>query len=139
MKRPFVAPDVSRPPFALPPEVLTAAQFRARAKPKRHKYGVGPAEDRTVDGRVFASIAEARRYGELKLLERAGFIRKLELQPRLHFAIDGKIIFTYVGDFRYLEGCLSKLEDVKGVRTPVYRLKKKLIEAQHRIKIIEVA
>lgn len=131
------------PPF-LPPlnPRISAAEYQAAlgAKPKRrHKYGVSAPGQRTAEGILFDSAAECRRYGELKLLERGGFIRDLRRQTKFTFTIDGDVMFSYVSDFDYWEGCTYKIEDVKGVKTPVYRLKKKLIERQHGIKITEVA
>lgn len=103
------------------------------------KYGAIKTE---VDGLVFASKAEARRYGELRLLERAGKIAGLELQPRYRLVVNGVLIGTYVGDFRYEEDTAEPfdpevVEDVKGVKTPVYRLKKKLMKAIYGIEIRE--
>lgn len=130
---------ITIPPADAKPGTLSAAEYRELAgKPRRNKYGVGPVEQRTVEGRIFHSIAEAKRYAELLLLEHAGYIRKLELQPVYEFKIDGVTVFKYVSDFKYMEGCTEKVEDVKGMKTPVYRLKKRLIEAQFKIKITEV-
>ena len=116
---------------------ISAGEYRAlAAKPKRHKYGVGPVEQRTTqDGIVFASAAECRRYGQLKLLEKSGYIKKLELQPKFVFEVDGDPVFSYFADFSYREGMTQVIEDTKGFQTPVFRLKRKLIEAQHKIKI----
>ncbi len=91
-----------------------------------------------VDNITFDSKKEARRYSELKLMFRSGQIRNLEVQPELSFLIEGKKIFTYRADFSYFEGPFSRIwEDCKGFKTPVYRLKKKLIEAQYKIQIRE--
>ncbi|MBM4137820.1 MAG: DUF1064 domain-containing protein [Nitrospira sp.] len=92
-----------------------------------------------VDEIRFHSKKEAKRYSELLLLQKAGEISFLELQYPFDFAIDGKRIFTYVCDFTYRnkQGEMV-VEDVKGFRTPVYRLKKKLIEAYYKIKIWEL-
>ncbi len=107
--------------------------------PKRNKYGVSPANQRTVDGVVFASKRESQRYAALKLLVNLGRITDLKLQPRFvlqeafqdaqghrHRAIE------YVGDFSYLDGGKRVVEDVKGMKTPAYRLKVKLLLARHR-------
>lgn len=96
-----------------------------------------------IDGIRFASKKEARRFQELKLLERAGKITELELQPRFDLFIpnsDKGKVGTYVGDFRYLdiERNITVLEDVKGMKTPVYRLKKKLMKAIYGIDIQEI-
>jgi hypothetical protein len=100
------------------------------------KYKAKPV---VVDDIRFHSQAEAKRYGQLKLLFRAGTIRNLELQPAFHISINGKKIFTYKADFAYFEGAERIVEDVKGFRTPVYKLKKKIVEAQLGVKIREVA
>ena len=100
----------------------------------------------TVDGHRFASQAEARRYGELLLLQRAGQILDLKLQPRYKLEVNGVKIGTYVGDFSYAYSPsvishpqhVRTVEDVKGVRTAVYRLKKKLMLALHGIEIAEI-
>lgn len=101
---------------------------------KRSKYR---AVATTVDGIRFASKREARRYGELRLLERAGTIKALGLQPRFHIVLNGIEICEYVADFVYEEGGKRIVEDAKGFRTPVYRLKKKLAEAQFGIVVRE--
>lgn len=120
-----------------------------------HKYHAKPT---TVDGIRFASKAEARRYQELRMLEKAGKIEGLELQPKFQLrvllttgtfqgagrALAGEYptIGKYIADFRYfnLESPTGwVVEDVKGMRTPLYRWKKKHVEAQYGIQITEVA
>jgi len=91
-----------------------------------------------VDGVWFASKAEASRYSQLKLLERAGEIKNLILQPSYPIVIAGKKICTYRADFEYEDASGKVTEDVKGVRTPVYKIKKKLVEAVHGVTITEV-
>lgn len=86
----------------------------------------------------FDSKAEAKRYSELLLLFRGGVIRNLELQPEFPVTINGRKVFTYKADFAYFEGQERVIEDVKGVRTPVYRLKKKCVEAAFNVTIREV-
>jgi hypothetical protein len=84
-----------------------------------------------IDGRRFDSAAEGRRYATLAMLERAGKIAGLELQPRFDCVVAGVKICSYVADFRYRRDGAAVVEDVKGVRTAVYRLKRKLAEACH--------
>lgn len=92
-----------------------------------------------VDGIKFRSKREARRYSELKLLLAAGAIERLELQPRYPMKIDGILICTYVADFRYITpGQGTTVEDVKGMRTYVYTIKKKLMKALYHIDVVEV-
>ncbi len=117
-----------------PVPTTAEAQLRA-AFPKRHKYN---AKKTVVDGITFDSAAEAKRYGELKLLERMGQITFLELQPKYPCIVDGKTVCTWRGDFRYWQNQRMVVEDVKGVRTPLYKLKKKLVEALYGFEIQEV-
>lgn len=92
-----------------------------------------------MDGIMFDSAAEARRYGELRLMERAGLVTGLELQPCYPITVNGTRVGLYRADFRYQDSNGQQvIEDVKGVRTPVYRLKKKLVEALYDIEITEV-
>lgn len=85
----------------------------------------------TIDGVVFDSRKESRRYGELLLLQKANEIRGLELQPKFTLKVNGEMICNYFGDFAYFEGDRRIVEDVKSgpTRTPVYRLKIKLLLA----------
>ena len=84
-----------------------------------------------IDGIWFASKKEAKRYQQLLLLEQAGEITHLELQPIYPIIYKGEKICRYQADFRYFDTKkrMRVLEDVKGMKTPVYRLKKKLVEA----------
>jgi flavodoxin len=94
----------------------------------------------TIDNIVFDSRREGRRYQDLKLAQQIGQIRNLKLQPRFYFFIGKTRIFSYYADFSYVEVQTgqTKIEDSKGYRKDkVYRLKKNLIEAQHKIRIIE--
>ena len=120
-----------------------AAKVRDDAKPRRpHKYGAKRTE---VDGIWFDSKAEAKRYEYLKVLQAAGEIANLKLQPVFilqdGFEYQGKQIkaITYRGDFQYTEHLDAELgpgghaaakwtvvEDVKGVATAVFRLKQKM-------------
>lgn len=113
----------------------------------KSKYRAIPT---VVDGIRFDSKREAARYGELKLLEKAGEISNLCLQPRFVLTVDNRnypdngygrsiVLGAYVGDFMYVDRHKGKVvEDVKGFKTPLYRWKKKHVEAQHGISITEV-
>jgi len=76
-----------------------------------------------VDNIRFASKREAHRYQILKLLQKSGDIRGLELQPRFDFPTG----FFYKADFKYWDMKEHKLivEDVKGMKTDVFILKEK--------------
>lgn len=88
-----------------------------------------------ASGRTFDSKKEAKRFHELQLLERTGKIRDLELQPEFvlqeNYKRGGKTIraIIYRADFRYfdIEKNCTIVEDVKGLRTEVYLIKKKLL------------
>lgn len=103
----------------------------------------------TVDGRVFDSKKEAGRYQELKLLERCGKIADLECQkryvliPAQYDTVNGKRECVerevcYVADFVYTQGRNTIVEDVKGVKTKDYIIKRKLMRYIHGIAITEV-
>lgn len=96
-----------------------------------------------VDGVTFQSKREASRYGELKIMERAGRIRGLELQPPYDLVVNGTKVARYIADFRYVDCQTGEtvVEDVKSPVTrahPVYRLKAKLLKALLGIAIREV-
>jgi hypothetical protein len=113
---------------------------------KLSKYRAVPT---VVDGVRFASKKEARRYSELKLLEKAGEISELRLQPRYHLTVKGVKLGEYRGDFSYVEradlfqhgdrrGGFFVIEDTKGFRTELYRWKRKHMLAEYGIEIREV-
>lgn len=95
-----------------------------------------------VDGVSFDSKAEARRWGELKLLQRAGEIADLQLQPSFDLIVNGVKVCAYRGDFGYFRVNGPRvIEDVKSPITrknPVYIIKKKLLKACEGIDITEV-
>lgn len=92
-----------------------------------------------VDGIVFDSKREANRYLELKLLQSAGEIQDLILQPSFDLIVQGgTVIGKYYADFKYRTGTKVVIEDAKGAKTDVYRLKKKIVEAVHHVRIVEV-
>lgn len=89
-----------------------------------------------VNGITFDSKREAFYYNLYRKLEKAKKIFNLQRQIPYVFKLDGKKIFTYKADFQYTDSDgKTHVIDVKGVLTPVFRLKKKLIEAQHNIEI----
>lgn len=98
------------------------------------KYG---NEKKNIDGHLFASKAEARRYQQLLLMEKAGEISGLRLQPEYElipsFKKNNKTFrkTVYIADFEYNENGRIVVEDVKGFSTDVYKLKKKLFEYRY--------
>jgi len=113
--------------------------FKSR-RTRTSKYGAIKTE---VDGIVFASHAEARRYSELKLLEKAGEITNLVLQPKFPIVVNGVKICTFIGDFGYWDVAAQKniTEDVKGAHKgsayAMFNIKKKLVLACYGIEILE--
>ncbi len=132
---------------------------RRSSKPATHKpasSGKYHARKTWVDGVEFDSDAESRRYSELVLLERAGEITDLELQPVYELQPTLKIKktvitptgrkrtktrtvrpITYRADFRYTDAATGEVvvEDVKGVQTEVFRIKAKMMLAVHGIEV----
>ena len=97
----------------------------------------GAIKSQSFDGLTFHSRKEARRYTELKFMQQSKNISDLELQPKFELIVNGVKIGTYIGDFRYIENGETIIEDVKGMRTPYYVLKRKLMLALYGIKILE--
>lgn len=90
-----------------------------------------------VDGIRFASKKEARRWSELRLLEKANQISGLVRQVPYGLHVNGKLVCKYIADFVYVENGTEIVEDAKGVRTPEYKIKAKLFEAIYGVKIRE--
>lgn len=108
----------------------------------KSKYGAKKTEE---NGIVFDSKKEAKRYQQLKLLERGGLIHDLELQvefelqPSFEIAGEKRLPIKYIADFVYSDNSGNMIvEDVKGMKTDVYKLKKKLFEYKYSTKIKEV-
>lgn len=125
-------------------ERMTIEEYRSMlAGKKRSKYR---NEKTRVDGITFDSQAEANRYCELKALQQAGVIEWFILQPRFllqeGFEKDG-ITFgkiEYVADFliRWSDGT-NTVEDVKGMRTREYRMKRQMFEKRYpTLRLVEV-
>jgi hypothetical protein len=122
--------------------VAEAAERPGEGEAKRSKFGNVRC---TVDGIPFDSQAEARRYGELCLLQQAGEISELRPSPaqpkKERFTLAGGI--TYTPDFTYVERGHRVAEDVKGGRataTAHFRDKAKLFRERYpaiELRIIE--
>jgi hypothetical protein len=96
---------------------------------QRSKYRAIPTD--CAAGHAHASKLEAGRCDQLHELQADGKLSRLEQQPEFPFIEDGATIFTYRADFSWFTQDCRVIEDVKGMRTPIYRLKKKLIEARY--------
>ena len=111
-----------------------------------------------VNGIEFHSKKEARRYKELFLLEKAGAISDLRLQEKFVLIPaqyetferygkngqrlkDGRRLLerevAYIADFVYIENGKMVVEDTKGMRTPDYKIKRKMMLYFHNIKVKE--
>lgn len=98
-----------------------------------------------VDGVRFDSKKEAIRYTGLKALEKSGRIDSLELQRRFELqpgytTKDGRKVrpIYYIADFVYADDTGLVCEDVKGCRTPIYKLKRKMFEHKYpHIRFVE--
>lgn len=98
------------------------------------------------NGIKFDSIKEKNRYMQLLYLEKAGLIKDIKLQYEFElqpaFILNKKKIrkITYIADFYYYDNNLNDyvVEDVKGIRTDVYKLKKKMFEYKYQKEIIEI-
>lgn len=104
----------------------------------RNKYGARKVT--APDGQVFDSVKEYHRWCDLRLLERAGRISDLKRQVSYELIPkqDGERACTYAADFVYKDADgKTVVEDTKGYRTEVFRLKKKLMLWVHGIKIKE--
>lgn len=119
---------------------------------KRPKYN---AHKVTIDGITFDSMKEARRWKQLSELERNGVISDLQRQVRYELVPEqrepdtvgprggkrrGRVLEKaayYIADFTYHEKGRFVVEDVKGIRTDLYRLKRKIMLYKYGIKIRE--
>lgn len=110
-------------------------QLVAAEKPaKRPKYGNRQVK---TPEQTFDSAKEARRYGDLVLMQRAGLIHDLRTQEAFPLVCNGVRVASYVADFVYIrtEDGATVVEDVKSEITrknPVYRLKAKMMAAMGR-------
>jgi len=103
---------------------------------KKRSTGKYHAKKAIIDGIEFDSLKESRRYSELKLLQTAGIIKSFTCQPVFvlqegYRRKDKKKIraIKYIADFQveYFDGH-TEIEDVKGILTPVFRIKQKMLE-----------
>lgn len=105
--------------------------WKSLNKSKQSKYH---AEKTIIDGERFDSKREAERWQELRLMEKAGLIQNLQRQVKYELIPpykDGKKTIlrgcSYIADFQYEENGRLVVEDSKGMQTPEYKIKKKLM------------
>jgi len=148
--------------MATPISEATLSKLRARrghmpAPAARSKYGNRKVVGFDLDGSqiTFDSAREAKRWAELVIRQRRGDIYSLQRQVVFKFKISGNELrykarkklgreVTYVADFTYSEVCMVSgrhpyvVEDAKGMKTDVYKLKWALMKACHGIEVREV-
>lgn len=129
---------------------MTLAPSQAKAI-RGNKFG---AKKTVLDGITFDSGKEARRYAELRLLEKAGVISHLERQPQFKLMCGERPILirsdgfpngrhaSVKFDFAYWDGNRRVIEDVKGgkaTRTEAYAIRKAIVEAMYpAVRVVEV-
>lgn len=109
---------------------------------RRSKYRNQPT---VIDGIRFDSKREAKRYQELRYLSQIGEIKLLRRQipyvlvPAVEMEGRYRRPITYKADFVYFDNKTNQeiVEDVKGVVTPVYNMKRHLMKSVHNIDILE--
>ena len=115
-------------------EHVTEADIR---QPVPSKYR--NVRTRTPDGLTFDSRREAEYWLGLKAREKAGDISDLRRQVPFALLAPGNVIVAhYIADFVYRHGGKAHVVDVKGVKTQMYRLKKKWLDLQEGVVIEEV-
>lgn len=101
------------------------------------------AQRTTINGHTFDSKAEARRYAELWLMNDKGLIQNLELQPSFVLAPSvkyegssrAKPALRYVADFSYIENDKLIVEDVKGMETQAFKIKRHLMKHVYKVDV----
>lgn len=94
-------------------------------RPSRSKYR---AVKTILGGVRFDSKKEARRWGELQLMEKAGRISLLQRQVNIPLHVGGIKVATYRADFTYRENDQLVVEDAKGYQTDIFKLKWKIVK-----------
>jgi hypothetical protein len=107
------------------------------ANAKKPKFGNVKTE---IDGIVFDSDREAKRYVQLRFHAKAGLIKDLLLQVSFELNEGGTHHLRYIADFVYTDIKSGEhiVEDAKGFRTKEYKKKKKLMKKIYSIDIREV-
>ena len=101
---------------------------------RRNKYN---AIKTVVNGKTCDSKLEAHHYSILLTCEARGNITDLKLHPRYEVKVLGKKICTVVLDFEFYDKTLDEIRyvDVKGMYTSESKLRHKLLEVTHGLKV----
>lgn len=118
---------------------MSAADYNARALKKQPR--VKNAKRKVLNGLEFDSTREARRYQDIAIMQTAGHVRELRRQVPYPIYVKGIFVCDWRADFVYEQKdgdrWIRIVEDSKGWKTDVYKLKKKLIEAEYGFRIKE--
>jgi hypothetical protein len=122
-------------------ESMTASEYQAMITPAPIKPSKYHSILTNVDGLQFASRKEAKRYVELRHMQNQGLIKSFDRQVSYILLESVKGLFrkkSYKADFviTYADGRVE-VEDVKGVKTDVYQMKKHLMFSKYNILIKE--
>lgn len=111
------------------------------SKSKSSKFGNVKIE---IDGHIFDSKKESEFYGSLKIKKQAGLIKDFQMQVKYDIIVNNIQIAKYFLDFlvEHNNGTIEYI-DIKGkdkktnkfIKTGVFALKKRLVEAIYGIKI----
>ena len=119
--------------------IKEAMKLQAKTRSKYHNNRL------VVDGERFDSVKEAERWHWLCIMQKAGIITDLRRQVPFELIpaqkLDGKVVerpVKYIADFVYKVNGETVVEDVKGVRTKEYIIKRKLMLWRYGIRIKEV-
>lgn len=109
-------------------------QRKAFAVERRNKFNAKKCER---DGYIFDSLKEGREYDNLKTRLLAGEIRDLKIHPAYQIFINDQIVCKVEMDFEYYDNQINSIRyiDVKGLDTPISKLKRKMLEAQLSIRV----
>jgi hypothetical protein len=114
-------------------ERMTAAEYRALPKKRRHKYG---AKKTTVDGIKFDSKAEAQQYGTLIQHRPRTRITNLKVHPEFPLHVKGYEIGVYEADFSFIDDSgHTRVQDVKGLILPLAKWKIAHFEIEYGLKV----
>lgn len=124
------------------PKKMNCPVTKKITKPKKAKYNNHKV---TIDGIKFDSTKEGKRYQQLKQLEKDGEIKdlrlqvKFELQPPINLGYKKIRAINYVADFTYRDNMENLIvEDVKGMKTSIYKMKAKMFAYKYGFEISEV-
>jgi len=114
-------------------DLLLPTAPSAEVPAKRNKFGNVAT---VIDGHRFASKLEGTRYLQLKMLKAGGMVTEFYCQQTFTLEVNGLHICRYIADFEvhWSDGRVT-IEDTKGVETPDFKIKKKLMLAIHGIEV----